>query len=230
MTTAAAALNNLRSDPETFLLNYPVVAVGSNTTPVPRANYLFGYKADSSREAGVRRRVPDGSVIFEFNENRNFLLGPAQSVCVWYVPMVSESDPGIINNEVHGVTVTRNNGPDLMITPLFSGCTFICSPLPNGTIKMAHLQPGQGRGLALKGGVARGNIRIRGVGDNIFQNTRLFGPGNADQLAPNEYSGFERCQIIGFRTQQTWRVYAQVQGSAPGSRGNIDRVEEVFIG
>ena len=206
-------------------------------------NYWFGHAAGPQNAAGVpddvrtikftikKNRFFDehrvfGRKFFRFSPIKSEIQDPALHRLVWNVPTTSIDDASVIHNEIPGVAVSRNNGPGLMITPMISGCTFICTPIGHAVL-MAHVKPKEGEGGRLHGLVKHGTINIRGGRD--VAGTGSFGKGTGT-LGRNEYNTFERSTLIGVRTQEKWCVFAKVQSAQDKTKGKILRVVEFFNG
>src|ERR1700744_536500 len=74
---------------------------------------------------------------FQFTPHRNLLVGDMVPTMVWHVDVTEAHTTNLA--QIPPLAVSRNGGPDLVVTTLPNGCTFVCEPAANNVL-MAHLR------------------------------------------------------------------------------------------
>ncbi len=133
------------------------------------------------------------------------------------VPMQSEESNGVtmvIVPALNGVTLPAMGGPSIMVTGQLSGCSFVYQPRADGSIKVAHIQPGK----RVEGDVADVKIATSGMSlsANLANTGRFVGNNGAVKVFGSNYyqhqydDGISRCTIVGIRRINGWNFYAQM--------------------
>jgi hypothetical protein len=105
-------------------------------------------------------------------------------------------------NQVAGY-VLDNNGPDLMVTGMLNGCSFIMKANAGRTaVRCAHLQPPPGKGVELNVNCVNTAAFLTDAGP-----VRVFG-----RLKYQDSPGHPRsCTVLGVRRGSgAWEIYAQI--------------------
>lgn len=208
MATPVQALAKLRNQPERFLRNYYLKTVRALRQSGPTTYWFGGTGYVDMQGNTVYDRTPrPGRLLGTLNmhNSRNFKFSPHAGepvgdpiqLMAWHVD-VSPSN-GMALDNIPGLRVSRSGGPDLVLTTLLNGCSFVCEPRPTHVL-MAHLQPTGGISAAqLEADILAGGAFAGGGGD-----LTVFGGGLCYTAATNDVT------IIGVRTGQVWRMFAQV--------------------
>jgi hypothetical protein len=161
--------------------------------------------AGSTTRSGV---VPYYMVSFPRNGKESFKIGSnaaaigagAQTVNANSIYMVPHADMPPLN-QIDGYLLDQN-GPDLMLTGMLSGCSFIMKPnADRSTIRCAHLQPpsGAGQGEALN---------TRCINTAGFKQD----PGPVIVFGRTNYpdtQGGRSATVLGVRRGAVWQIFAQ---------------------
>jgi hypothetical protein len=134
-------------------------------------------------------------------------LGPgAAPVQAHSIQMVAHANTPPLN-QIPGYLLD-GNGPDLMLTGMLNGCSFIMKANANrSTVRCAHLQPvpGVGHGAALN---------VRCINNAAFLGdagpVTVFGRNNYADVGASPRS----CTVLGVRRAGAWEIYAQIFNSA----------------
>ena len=226
MATPAQALGMLRANPEVFLKNYYVMADRDVANGSGQSTYYFGatgmVRLDGTIE--YNRTARPGAILgswrthmsknFKFSVNPALLAGATEKLRVWHVDVQHSSDIGE-HDRVPALAVSRSDGPDLMVTTLLNGCTFMCEPVENAVL-MAHVRPMGKTGAALHADM--GARRMEGGG------LRAHGAYGA---ATDDRADQQDVTIIGVRGYRQWKVFAQRH---PRNQRTIQKVECIFNG
>jgi hypothetical protein len=171
-----------------------------------------------------RTRRP-GSILGNLNQHnsKNFKFSPRQPdllgndyvhVMAWHVDVSGAGS--IALGAIPSLSVSRTGGPDIMVTTLLNGCSFICEPRANDVL-MAHVQPTGGiTGAQLETNIINTGALVGGGGGSS-----VFGAARCYSSAANDVT------IIGVRTNTHWRVFAQIH---PGGQRTVLNVVEFFNG
>jgi len=227
MTSAAGALAKLREDPARFLANYYLITERAMGQPGPTPYFLgaLGYLDLQNRIVYDRTPRP-GSILgnLRMHNSKNFKFAPRQGplvgvtapVMVWHVDV--QPSAAMVVGAIVPQQVGRGGGPDIMVTTLLNGCTFICEATVNDVL-MAHVQPTGGTTAAL----LETNIINNGalVGGGGVGSCTAFGGGIGYTAANTDVT------IVGVRDNQAWSVFAQLHGR---NQRNITGVVNFFNG
>ena len=229
MATPTEALSKLQSDPVNFLRDYHVLVVRAKGQSGPTTYWFGGVGYVHSRGKTFYNRTarPDkilgelwmhDSKNFKFATDRRDLVGSPAQVMAWHVDVVGSDSNAIVGNIVPALAVSRNGGPDIVLTTLLNGCTFACDPTPHSVL-MAHVQPkGEGTtGENLHVRIESGGMQLQG--SQGLAGKRTFGRIN--------YTANDDVTIIGVRSGTRWRMFAQVHTRNEKDR---TRVDEFFSG
>lgn len=226
MATPAQALAKLRDNPKRFLRNYYVVTERAMRQSGPTA-YLFGgtgYR-DLQGNAVHDRTARPGRFLgslnmhrsrnFKFTQNQGQLLDAPVQVMAWHIDVAPSS--GLALGNLPATRVSRDNGPEIVLTTLLNGCSFVCEPTPTHVL-MAHIQPTGGVNAAqLESSLINGG----GFGGGGGHNATVFGGARCYTALTNDVT------IIGVRSGQRWRMFAQVH---PRGARQVSDVVEFFSG
>lgn len=181
MPSGTAALNQLRAQPVTWLQANPMTVYANGSSIKP-------------------------STFFIAHDGRKYKVAPQKygfggdAFAAWHVPVDSSSN--VTFSSLTAVPVSRQGGPDIVLTTQLTGCCFACAS-NNDMVFMQHVQPQGTTPAKLASDMGGGSFS--GVGPIQM----AFGSdGVSYDNAKN------RVIIVGLRTQRTWRIYAQIQDSA----------------
>jgi len=133
------------------------------------------------------------------------------------VPMQSEEQNGVtmvVLPALNGLTLPAIGGPSIMVTGQLSGCSFVYQPRNDGSVKVAHIQPGQRVG----GGEANPKIATSGMSlamDLSHSGKFVGSTDDVNVFGSNYYQhqhndGVSRCTVLGIRRLNGWNFYAQI--------------------
>lgn len=225
MATPTEALGKLRSDPRNFLRQYFLMTVRAMGQSGPTAYWLGGTGyVDLEGRPVYNRTARPGRVLgtlrmqesknFKFSPNRNDLIGTPAQLMVWHVDVTPSAS--IVNDQVPALAVSRNGGPDIMVTTLLNGCTFACEATPHAVL-MAHVQPTGGTTAPqLETYIMNRGALVGGAGAR-----RAFGGGRCYTAMSSDVT------IVGVRAGQQWRIFAQIH---PRNEKETSEVVEFFTG
>ncbi|CAN5582928.1 hypothetical protein BH10BAC3_BH10BAC3_30880 [soil metagenome] len=184
------ALQLLQSDPLKFLRKYSVVpSVAGNAHGI--SEYSLALIADVFDQNYFAPKTIQRPSSFwgRKKEGYSFKIipdGAPGSIKFPAISIVAKPSNGPINPYR-----LMTNGPNIMITPLLTGCCIVM--IPDGlTWGVAHLQPAGGE----SGDFLRRRLAAAGV--------KVYG-------APDYEPGKNRSTLIGVRQGQQWDFYAQIQ-------------------
>ncbi len=229
MATPIEALGKLHGNPENFFRDYHVLVVRAVRQSGPTPYWFGGVGYVHSRGKTIYNRTarPDGilgrlrmhdSKNFKFSPVRGDLVGSPAPLMAWHVDVVGSDSATIVGNVVPALAVSRYGGPDIVLTTLLNGCTFVCDPTPHSVL-MAHVQPkGAGTtGENLHARIQGGGMQLQG--SQGVAGRRTFGR--------TDYTANDDVTIIGLRSGTVWRMFAQVHTRNEKDR---TRVDEFFNG
>jgi hypothetical protein len=224
MVTMAAALKEMKADPEAFLRHYLVMIAGGaaakNGTPSGIATFGYSFAGDGSHEGvgGITGFTTGRSGQKGIKKRRNKIqlskikmppppnLG-ANQFNAWYVAMAL-SGSGV---QTTHTMVPGRGGPDIMLTSQLSGCTFGAgSATPTGDRLVSHILP-------LTTANARPTMQAEMLaGLNAGGVAGVFEREN--QPGAQGYGSDEnRATVIGVRRKHKWHFYAQTYSRAQGA-------------
>lgn len=226
MTTAAGALAKLRQDAQRFLSNYYLIVERAMNQAGPTQYWLgaLGYVANG---AIVYDRTPrPGSILgnlrmhnsknFKFAPRQGPHVGPTAAVMAWHVDVVGSA--AIAVGAIPSLQVSRVGGPDIMVTTLLNGCTFVCEAALNDVL-MAHVQPTGGTTAALlETNIVNNGALVGGAGVGA---PTAFGGGICYVAANNDVT------IVGVRANNVWHLFAQIH---PRRTRTVSNVVNFFNG
>lgn len=176
-------------------------------------NPVFDRTARAGRILGRARM--HNSKNFKFSPNQQDITGESAQLMVWHVDVASSANINI--GAIPSLPVSRNGGPDIVVTTLLNGCTFACEPTANA-VNMAHIQP---TGGATAASLETDVLNNGSVGGGGVPATNVFGGERCYTAASNDVT------IIGVRNGAQWQIYAQIH---PRNQRTISRVVELFSG
>lgn len=227
MATPAQALAKLRTDPDGFLKAYYLLTVRAMRQSGP-TQYWFGGTGyvdlqgrtvydRTARPGGVlgNRRMHD-SKNFKFSPHPGDLVGDPVQLMAWHVEVSPSAAIALAG--IPSLPVSRIGGPDIVLTTLLNGCTFVCQPTAHSVL-MAHVQPTGGTSAAdLETGIMNTGVLAGGAG---AAPKLVFGGSRCYTAASNDVT------IIGVRSGRQWRMFAQIH---PRNQKHTSRVVEFFTG
>lgn len=227
MATPTEALARLQSDPESFLRNYFLIIERAMHQSGP-TQYWFGgtgYVDPHGRTVYDRTARP-GRILgnLRMHDSKNFMFSPDPhnlagtpvQVMAWHIDVFASAD--IVLGGIRARAVSRTGGPNIVLTTLLNGCTFVCEPTAHSVL-MAHVRPTGGTSASqLETDIINTGALVGGVG---VAAKRTFGGGRCYTAASNDVT------IVGVRSGQQWRMFAQIH---PRGLRNISRVVEFFTG
>jgi hypothetical protein len=227
MATPTQALALLRQHPRRFLRNYHLMVVRAVGVSGQTA-YNFGAQGIVDLQGRtIYDRTPrpgrylgtwrmHNSKNFIFTPHAGAIVGASLNVQVWHVD-VSPSHT-IALGAIPSLPVSRNAGPDIVVTTLLNGCSFVCEPDANDVL-MAHVQPTGGiTAGALETGILNTGILVGGGGavvQTVFGGARCYTAMNDDVT------------IVGVRRAQQWQMFAQIH---PRGQRQVTQVSQFFQG
>ena len=227
MATPTQALTNLQNDPKFFLMNYHLMIVRTMHTSGP-SPYWFGGVGyvDLQDKIVYDRTARPGSILgswnkhnsknFKFSPNKQDLVGNPVRVMAWHVD-VSQSTKIDIGN-IPSLPVSRCGGPSIVLTTLLNGCTFVYEPTEH-CVLMAHVQPTAGTNAEkLETDIMKDGALANGAGVTA---KHTFGGDQGYTAADNDVT------IIGVRSGQQWRLFAQIH---PRNMRHVSNIVEFFTG
>lgn len=227
MASPTEALARLQNDPESFLWNYYLIIVRAMHQSGP-TQYWFGGTGyvDLQGRTVYDRTARPGSVPgnLRMHNSKNFKFSPRQADLVgnpvqlmaWHIDVSPSA--GIALGGIPSLAVSRTGGPDIVLTTLLNGCSFVCEPTAHNVL-MAHVQPTGGTTAAqLETDILNTGALAGGAG---VAAKRAFGGGRCYTAASNDVT------IVGVRSQQQWRMFAQIH---PRNQKHTDNVVEFFTG
>ncbi len=228
MATPAEALIKLRARPENFLKNYHVMTVRAMHQSGP-TNFLFGGTGYVDIHTGnpvYNRTQRPGSILgthhmhdsknYKFSTDPADLIGTPAQVMAWHVDVSASA--GIALGNIPSLAVSRNGGPDLMVTTLLNGCTFICEARANDVL-MAHVQP--------TGGTTAAQLETDVINTGVLAGGGAAGSGIAFGGGRSYTANNNDVTIIGIRNGTQWQVFAQIH---PRNVKSTVNVVEIFNG
>lgn len=182
LTRPQDAVVRLLQAPELFLRKHPLVNTFDCTAHGQTRAYVRNDRADAQRPGSKL-----GTYSMKTTESFN-------------LEMVSGANAYGHAFPVHGIFTSPSSGgplwytldatgPAMMLTAKLTGCTFIATAGPGGSVQVTHLQPHQESGLAL-------NTRMQGAGRAAYGRLRY----DFDKRSIN---------IVGVRTGARWTIWAQ---------------------
>lgn len=230
MATPQQALAKLRSDPGSFLKNY-YVRIDKKPNVSGETDFWFGGVIGGGKGGYLRTARPDEvlgtlrmheSKNYKFTPRRESVIGSPAQVRVWYVDVTESAT--VVQNRIPSLAVSRRAGPDIMVTMLLTGCTFVYEPTPH-CVLMAHMKPAAGQppgeGARLETAIMNSYMLSGGLG---FGKATAFGAGRAYTSLTEEVT------IIGVRSQEQWRLFAQYHPRAGDNMRSVTQVVEFFNG
>lgn len=176
-------LASLLSGPEAFLKKNRIRCVGN------------GAKSGSS--TGAVANVGQSMSLKAQKQFDNELPVP-----VWYCHMIGVG-ANLNMNAVDHVHVTSTQ-PKLVVTGALSGCTVLIEPINKSSFRMAHVQPGGGRGtgVLLENELALGGY----MGSELAE--IVYGP---EVYSPRATGGglVHQANVIGVAGKNGWEIWAQ---------------------
>jgi hypothetical protein len=230
VTTSFKALADLRGNPKSFLQQY-YLKISRSRDAGETAYWLSAASHLNPQGQTVYDRVPrPGRILgnLHMHESKTFKLDPfgqgpqlaGQGVIVfaYHVPVVQSNTLNVA--AIPATRVARAGPvPDIMVTTLLNGCTFVCQEVGDNVL-MAHVQPAGG----LRGSQLATDIASRGAFNNAGAQA-----GPLHSFGANVYdSQTEEATIVGVRSGRRWHVLAQIH--LRGHEKRILRVVEVFTG
>ncbi len=223
MATPAVALGKLRNNPEGFLRSYYLqVERAMNVNGI--AQYLLGATGTVLMGGQIQfdRTPRPGRILgglhthnsknFRFTRVAGAVVGGSVTTLVWHVDVQQANAINV--GQIAPVPVSRA-GPDIMVTTLLNGCSFVCEAVgPN--VLMAHIQPTGTSSPALE-------AQLHATGALVGGGP----PGTLSVFGGHQYNAYEDATVIGVRHGQNWHLFAQVH---PRGTRNISRVVEFFVG
>jgi len=203
------AYNELLAHPKTFLSKYPIRIAGSDVPSSVVQYYIYNWDfGRSKRPDSVLRTL-------YMHDTEAFRIDACTPTGHPFRAHSIEMVQSNITTGISFYTLPNTGGPDIMVTGVLSGCTFLvdAGPAP-GSIMCAHLQPNGETGAML-------NARLLGL------HAAVYGRNNYGHLHdPANPGSFDRSvTIVGVRRNGQWKVYAQkLDGFASWSVRSAHRI------
>lgn len=221
-----AELDLLLSDPETFLKQHAIRWAGKG--PDTQQNITAAI-IDGNGDAQARIRT--GSKFLGFGNAKasvtSFILrdtayasgqlgpGTLQFPAVW---------SGYAAGQARDADLPTAGGPDIMLTPEFTGCAAVCTVKADGSAKFSHynlLQPGKAETLDA--------LRMRARAEDTYDNGFHIMTKETQREYGKAPVAAMRSTAIGFRRHGHWEFWVQHREvKAVGSTGNTMQIRAVI--
>jgi hypothetical protein len=227
MATPQGALAQLRNEPDYFLANYYVITERAmhQSGPTPYYFGALGYVALNGTV--VYDRTPrkgrylgslrmHNSKNFKFARSGTSVVGNTVNLMAWHVDVVGSATVPV--GAIPSLAVSRGGGPNIVLTTLLNGCSFVCEARVHDVL-MAHVQPTGGTSAAqLETNITNNGALVGGAGAGAVT---VFGGGVSYTAANSDVT------IIGVRQGVAWELYAQIH---PRNQRTIANVVQFFNG
>ena len=185
------ALQELMAQPREFLETYRLRIAGANA-----GSGVYNYFISND---GVSQRPGKLLKTHHMHSTEAFRIQPGVGANPGAHPFATYSIQMAQSNVVPIVLYTiPAGGPNIMVTGVLSGCSFIVNLGPGGLIQCAHLQPNGETGTQL-------NNRLNPVGYSVIYGRNSYN----HQDSSNVYD--RNVVIVGVRQAGQWKIYAQKQ-------------------
>jgi hypothetical protein len=194
--TPSQALQELQTQTSSFLGRYPVRIFGD-----PSGSQVSSYRIEdggASQRPGtvLRTHSMQATQMFQVRARGSAFGNPAGSV--WFnAHSVKMFDSNQLAN-IGTYTLPVAGGPDLMLTGQLSGCAFAIQDNGDGSLVVAHIQPGQ---------------HVDAV---TLQRTLQNTPGWTTVYGREDYGQDRVASIVGGRVNGRWRIWVQKQDRTSG--------------
>jgi hypothetical protein len=214
MASPREALDMLRANPMTFLSNYYVRTYQGHGSGQIDYSFAATGVMRNGREVYDRTQRP-GRILGQcrMHNSKNFkfaptgnaagtanFLGARESLPVWHVDVVMSDTIAI--GAIPFLQVA--GGPDIMVTTLLSGCSFVCEAM-GASVLMAHVMPRGQTSTALADAIGAGGHFNGSVTDVSYYggNEATRGAGLGYNAQANDVT------VVGVRLRNFWHIYAQ---------------------
>jgi len=222
-----AELDLLLSDPEAFLRQHAIRWAGKG--PDTQQNITAAI-IDAGGDSQARVRT--GSQFLGFGNAKanvsSFILrdtafangqtgapGTLQFLAVW---------SGYAAGQARDADLPTAGGPNIMLTPEFTGCTAVCTVNPDGSAKFSHynlLQPGKAETLD--------SIQMRARAEETYDNGYHIMTKETQRSHGKAAVPGMRSTAVGFRRHGRWEFWVQHREvKALGNQGNTIQIRAVI--
>ncbi|MCP4541291.1 MAG: hypothetical protein GY832_29520 [Chloroflexi bacterium] len=174
---------------------------------------LDAQKTGRRRSIRFHRKVDANSYVLRHNQMDNYFIpkGSPNFNAVW---------SGYKGGESRTAQLPSVGGPDIMLTPMLSGCTVVCTMKNDGSAIFSHYNlKDHGSGQTLQGDTMRA-IAISHHGRNHSALTK------EDYYSVGKHSESVTVCVVGFRKSGRWEFWAQYS-EYKGDQYHIRRVQRI---